>query len=391
MKKYTGVHYNNSMSYETLPDPILVKNKKGLSALVETLARQTLVGIDTEANSLYAYRERVCLIQFSIPGKDYVVDPLTLDDLSSLDVIFDNPGIEKIFHAAEYDILLMKKDFGFGFNNIFDTMVAARILGWKSVGLSSILESQFGVNVNKKYQRANWGRRPLSKEMLAYAQLDTHYLIPLRNYLKSELLSRKRWELAEEDFCRGSLVEANGSSSKPKDCWQINGVQDLTQQQVAILDELCKYREQVAENLDRPLFKVISDKSLLNIAADMPDSVAELEQIQGISRKQAQWIGKGLISAVRRGMNKQPPKQPQNRRPDERYLDRVKDLRQWRKMKARYLGVESDIILPRDLLFILAKENPQNQEEFRRILQSVPWRLEKFGNELFNLLKQVEA
>ena len=162
--------------------------------------KNPVVAVDTESNSLYAYQERVCLIQFSIPNQDYLVDPLALEDLSALAPLFNSSKIEKIFHAAEYDIIMLDQDFGFDFENLFDTMVAARILGWKAVGLGSILKDQFGIEVEKKYQRANWGKRPLSKDMLVYAQLDTHYLISLRERIKSDLENIGRWPLAKEDF-----------------------------------------------------------------------------------------------------------------------------------------------------------------------------------------------
>ncbi len=377
------------MFLNTLPDPILINNQDKLNDLVDTLSTSSLVAVDTEANSLYAYQERVCLIQFSIPENDYLVDPLMMDDLSSIGFIFRNPKIEKIFHAAEYDIIMMKREYNFTFKNIFDTMVAARILGRDSVGLSSILHSQFGINVNKKYQRANWGKRPLPSEMLTYAQVDTHYLIPLRNQLKSELITKRLWELAKEDFRRGTQVEINEQVKKPKSCWRINGVQNLSQQQIAILHELCQFRESVAEDVDRPLFKVISDKALLQIAVDMPESLKELERTRVVSRKQARWIGEGLISAVQRGMDKQPPKQSHSKKPNEEILERIKRLRQWRKTKAKRINVESDVVLPKDLLLILASKNPQTHKELARILQTVPWRLEKYGDEIIDILQRV--
>lgn len=377
------------MSLENLPDPILVNNQKRLDHLVDTLSRNALVAVDTEANSLYAYRERVCLIQFSVPENDFLVDPLMLDDLSPIGNIFRDSKIEKIFHAAEYDIIIMKREFNFRFNNIFDTMVAARILGRESVGLSSILDSHFGVRVNKKYQRANWGKRPLPTEMLTYAQLDTHYLIPLRHQLRSELISKELWALAQEDFRRGSQVDGSDKNHKSKNCWRINGVQNLNPQQIAVLHELCQFRDHVAEDLDRPLFKVISDKSLVDIAVDMPVSLTQLERIPGVSLKQVRWIGKGLISAVQHGMDKRPPKQEYSKRPDDQQLDRIKYLRQWRKSKAKRMNVESDVILPKDLLLILASENPQTRDKLEQILKTVPWRLTKFGDEIFNLLQKI--
>jgi ribonuclease D len=374
------------MEKQLIPDPILVTTQASLLRTAEALARQPLVAVDTEANSLYAYREQVCLIQFSIPEVDYLVDPLALEDLSPLASIFADPHIEKIFHAAEYDLIILQRDFAFTFNNLFDTMMAARILGLKSVGLSALLQSEFGVRVNKKYQRANWGRRPLPPEMLAYAQLDTHYLIPLRQRLKDRLVSRQRWDLAQEDFRRACLVDNNHHEPKTVNCWRINGVQDLTAKQTAVLHELCHFRDQKACALDRPLFKVIGDKALLNIAITCPDSLGKLEQVPGISNKQVRWIGPELVAAVKRGRQKNPPRQPHRARPSDEYLERVEALRQWRKTTGRRLGVESDVVLPKDLLLTLAEENPRTRAQVRHILQTVPWRLETFGEQIFDLL-----
>jgi ribonuclease D len=375
------------MHAKSLPEPILIRTQAKLQNLVDTLSRQSRIAVDTEANSLYAYREKVCLIQFSIPGSDYLVDPLGIDNLSPLEKIFNHPKIEKIFHAAEYDLIILKRDFGFDFTRLFDTMIAARILGYKSIGLGSILKSQFGVVINKKYQRANWGRRPLPKEMLTYAQLDTHYLIPLRNRLKSELDSRNRWELAREDFIRACNIELKDHQQSDTNCWRINGVRDLNKQQIAVLHELCHYRNQKARDLDRPLFKVISSQSLLNIAAVIPHDLGELETVPGVSQKQVNWIGDELLVAVQQGLNKKPPPRPRQKRPSDQYLNRLDALRSWRKITARKLGVPSDVILPKDLLYILVEQNPKSPEEVEKLLQSVPWRLKQYGEEIFYLLR----
>ena len=171
------------MTAETLPPPVWVDEHNKLDRTVEDLSMQARIAVDTESNSLHAYREQVCLIQFSTPNKDYVVDPLALEDLSQLAPIFASPKIEKIFHAAEYDLVCLRRDFEFEFDNIFDTMQAARILGYQYVGLDNILADKFDVKVDKRHQKANWGARPLTHAQLDYARMDTHYLIDLRNLL----------------------------------------------------------------------------------------------------------------------------------------------------------------------------------------------------------------
>jgi ribonuclease D len=362
----------------------------GLDRLVHILADQPIIAVDTESNSLYAYREQVCLIQFSTPQADYLVDPLALDDLSPLGEIFDDGRIQKTFHAAEYDLLCLKRDFSFNFQNLFDTMVAARILGRNEVGLGSMLEAEFNIQVNKRHQRANWGQRPLPDYLLEYACQDTHYLISLRAKLEQQLEEKGLARLAEEDFRRLCQVEANPENGK-NTCWRVNGVNKLSPQQAAILQELCKYREDVARQRNRPLFKVISDHTLHAIASSEPESMEELMALPGMTKHQVERHGKGLLQAVKRGQQSEPVHRPHNARPDDRFLGRAEALKQWRKLKAKELGVESDIILPRDLLYYLASKAPTNEQELVECLEEVPWRREQYGEEIMGVLKKTLA
>jgi ribonuclease D len=180
----------------------LVTSEDDLQAMMQALRAQSAIAVDTESNSLYAYRERVCLIQISVPGADYIVDPLAGLDLSPLGEVFADPGIQKVFHAAEQDIAGLKRDFGFRFANLFDTMRAARILGWPRAGLADLLREHFGVHTDKRYQRYNWGQRPLSPDALQYAAWDTRYLLLLRDRQVRELERRGRMRQAAESFAR---------------------------------------------------------------------------------------------------------------------------------------------------------------------------------------------
>lgn len=196
-------HYNLTiMDNQIIPMQYI----DSVPALLETshaLSKSSTLSIDTESNSLYVYREQVCLLQISSNNTDYLIDTLALKDLSPLAPIFANPKQEKIFHAAEYDIICLKRDYGFTFANIFDTMVASRILGETAIGLGSLLLSRLGITVEKKYQRANWGIRPLTQSMLEYARHDSQFLDPLRIILEQELKERNLWDLALEDFHLG--------------------------------------------------------------------------------------------------------------------------------------------------------------------------------------------
>jgi ribonuclease D len=374
------------MTVARLSAPSLITRHEALKQLAETLSREPIIAVDTESNSLHAYREQVCLIQFSTAEKDFLVDPLALDDLSPLGPVFSSPAIEKVFHAAEYDLLCMKRDFGFRFANLFDTMVAARILGREAVGLGSMLEVEFGVHADKRNQRANWGQRPLPSHLLAYAQLDTHFLIPLRDRMLKELRDRSLWSLAIEDFTRMGEVNGRSAEERPGDCWRIAGVYDLTPQKAAVLQELCRYRDKVARSINQPLFKVIGDSTLLAIATECPASLDELRWVPGMSYRQVERHGKQLLATVQRGLKADPVEPPRSPRPSEQFLDRLEALRRWRKNTADTMGVKSDIILPRDLLFALAEQSPHDPDELKAVLKDVPWRLEKFGPQILQVL-----
>jgi ribonuclease D len=357
-----------------------------LARMVNELSQETLIGVDTESNSLFAYQEQVCLIQFSTAQIDYLVDPLALNDLSSLGPIFADPKIEKIFHAAEYDLVCLKRDFEFTFNNLFDTMLAARILGRSGLGLGSMLVEEFGVDVDKRYQRADWSKRPISTAMMNYARMDTHYLIKLRDILRKQLVDAGRWDLAQEDFQRLTQVHAGVVHENGANYWKISGAQDLSPRQAAVLLNLCQFRDEQAQAINQPAFRVLPNQALLELAQLMPRKRSELNQVAGLSQKLIQRYGSGLLAAVERGVVGPPAYRPYSPRPDDQLMWRLEALRNWRKSTARALGVESDVILPRDIMEVIAERNPRNFEELSEIMTTIPWRLNRFGKQILELV-----
>ena len=288
------------MTNQILPPPVWVDKPIAFNQMLGELTAQPRLAVDTESNSLHAYREQVCLMQFSTPEKDYVVDPLALPDQSLLAPIFKSPEIEKIFHAAEYDLICMRRDFGFEFSALFDTMHAARVLGYQFVGLDSLLTEKFNVRMDKRHQKADWGERPLIPAQIDYARLDTHYLFDLRDLLEVELQEKKRLELAREDFIRACQLEApkeklNGSSWK-----RFAARKDVSVRELTILSELCASRDQIAEKMNRPPFKVLSDTMLLEIARNLPEKDVDLAGI-GLSAKQIDLWGRDILTATKRG------------------------------------------------------------------------------------------
>jgi ribonuclease D len=382
------------MSDAVLPPPVWVDTPAKLAALAANLGHQPLIAVDTESNSLHAYRERVCLIQFSTAAADYIVDPLALSDLSPLSAPLANPAIEKIFHAAEYDLICLRRDFGWRINSLFDTMIAARTLGWQQMGLASLLETHFGVKVNKRHQRADWGARPLTADQLAYARLDTHYLIPLREKLTSELKAKSCWAEAREEFERLSRLNGNAVPAPavfdPESFWRISGARDLTPRQAAVLRELFVYREEVARRHDRPPFKVMSEATLLALAQAAPTALNELKPVPGMTDGQIRRHGAQLLQAIARGRKAHAPRPPSQERYDSDVLERYETLRRWRKQKAQERGVESDIIIPREVLWEIALNPPQSPADLEAVAGFGPVRRAKYGEEIIRALREMK-
>lgn len=355
--------------------------------MLDDLRRYPILAIDTESNSLFAYREQVCLIQISTGHTDYLVDPLALHDLDGLGPLFADPGIEKIFHASEYDLICLKRDFNFKFTNIFDTMQAARILGRQAVGLGSMLEGEFGIVLDKHYQRANWGLRPLPHSMLAYARLDSYYLIPLRNRLKADLEATGRWPLAAEDFQRLCNVDLPVLDNGVDLCWRVAGGHELDHRQLAVIQELCRYRDHLAQLADVPPFKIFGNDSLLLIAQKCPANLEELRAIPGITSRKLERYGEGLLKAVQAGLQVAPVYRQSNPRPDGDYLQRIELLRAWRKKAGQAMGVESDVILPRDVLEAIAQADPHSLSNLSPLMEDLPYRLSTFGEQILKTIR----
>ncbi len=369
---------------KSLLPPAWIASVTALQKLAKELSSWPRLAVDTESNSLHAYREQLCLIQFSTPKTDYLVDPLLLNDLALLAPIFSNPRIEKVFHAAEYDLICLKRDFGITVSNLFDTMQAARILGYKQVGLDSMLAEKLGVTLNKRYQKANWAERPLSPEMLNYARLDTHYLLELRDCLHTELQEHNRWDLAHEEFAR--LAQGNGNGKAEMPAWQhVKGTQKFTDRQLTLLQELCTWRQSKAQQMNRPVFKVVDDRRLVAIVLATPKTRDDLEAT-GLTARQIFIFGNDILQAVGRGRKATLICRPRATRPKQAFLDRLNAITEWRKEAAKKIGVESDIVLPKSWMHTIAERNPKTMQELTALMPQSPWRLENLGAEILRVI-----
>ncbi|VAW43554.1 hypothetical protein MNBD_CHLOROFLEXI01-3025 [hydrothermal vent metagenome] len=371
-----------------LPPHTLITTQSDWHLCLQKLQAESRIAIDLEANSMYAYREEVCLIQISIPSQDYIVDPLGVPDLSGLGDIVQDAQVEKVFHAAEYDLTLLKRQFDWQLNNLFDTMWAARILGYQRYGLANMLEMVFNVKLNKRYQKSNWCKRPLSPEQLTYAQHDTHHLLQLRDQLAQELIAENRLEEALETFAQQTQIKLSDNQFTPDDFWSIKGAFDLERQQQAVLKALATYRNQEARQRNQPLFKIFHDKTLIELAQTTPSSISALRDVYGMSAGQTRRYGRQLLNIIREGLSApQPPFPKRTKRPPEAVMNRYDKLHTWRKQTASKRGVESDVIISRAALWAIALKNPQSKAELGQIDEVGAWHCKTYAQSILSVLR----
>ena len=374
----------NKVSYEW------IETLSHLEGAARILGQAKIIGVDLEADSMYHYFEKVCLLQIATESASYIIDPLALKDLSALHPVFSNPRIRKVFHGADYDVRSLYRDFRLEVENLFDTHLACKFLGLRETGLEALLRSRFHVELNKKYQRADWSQRPLSPEMVEYAAMDGRYLIPLARMLEKELEEKSRLSWVEEECLFLGKVRFTPPSHDPL-YLKVKGAFLLDPRSLAVLEGLLEFREAQAQKADLPPFKVLRNEPLLELAMKKPLSLEELETGKVLSRKQIDRYGTRLLQEIHRAMaipEEDLPVYPRQARPDlsSPVRQRVKALKTWREMQAKNLGMEPGILLNNALINDLALKNPRSIKEMEEIPGLKKWLQDHFGREILAAL-----
>lgn len=369
-------------SYEMIID------QASLQRMAERLGREKILAFDLEADSMHHYREQVCLLQASSGKENFIIDPLVCSDLSPLAPLFADPSIVKVFHGADYDVRMLNRGFGIEINSLFDTMVACQFLGEPAVGLAAVLKKRFNVELDKKYQQADWSRRPLSAEMLDYAAKDTTLLIPLYGQLVSELSAKGRLSWVDEECELLSRVRMSEKGDEPFSL-RFKGASRLKGESLALLEELLRFRDEESQRRDLPPFKILGNETIRELTERMPVEPADLSGIHGLSPKLLDRYGKGILGAVRRAKDMPPhllPVFPRARRQERsrQQETRLKKLKDWRTQKAAELGIDPGIMANNALLEGLADTPPLRIEEVSGIKE---WQKSVFGGELMEIVR----
>ncbi len=363
-----------------------------LSHEAESLNKETAIGVDLESDSLFHYKEKVCLLQISTVKKNLLIDTLAVKDLAPLAPVFSNCNIRKILHGADYDIRSLHRDFGIEICSLFDTQLAARILGVGETGLANLLKDHFDIELEKKYQKKDWSKRPLSDEMLSYGVYDTCFLIPLGRILEKHLIEKGRYSWFEEECRLLTGVRFNHAGKEPLYC-RFKGAGKLAPRNLAILEALLKLREELATVKDRPPFKVLNNDQVLDIALGMPTTINDLKTL---THGQINNIGKKILSKIKEILNtpeKNLPIYPKNetRNMATEFNREIKLLKNWRNRTANKLDIEPSLLCTNAQIQSLVEARPEDISMLNKLDILKKWQADLYGDELCTMFRKMSC
>lgn len=365
--------------------PTYLDSAEAVEQFIASIANARSLAIDTEGASFHRFVDRIYLLQLSTRERSAVIDPLPIGTPRALGALLEDPAVEVVFHDADYDLRLLHQDYSWHITNIFDTRIAAQLLGFKAFGLAALLEKYFGVKLDKKHQRADWSMRPLTQGMLEYAAQDTTHLLELRDRLESELQRLGRWEWAREEFAR--LEGTQWAPENPDEAFlRVRGARDLNRRELAVFRELLPWRDGVAGELDRATFRVVSNEVLFEIARLAPRERGGLAGIKGMPRAILEQRGGEMLAAVERGMavpDEALPRFPRAARwdRDPEFDDRVARLKSVRDAAAARLELDPGLLCSRERMEAVARRAPTHVADLAEIKELRRWQIAELGEE----------
>jgi ribonuclease D len=380
------------MTESTNSDYLFIENETDLRRIALEFQEEKALGVDLEGDSMFHYQEKVCLLQISTPERNVLIDPLSVKDLSPLRPVFSDSRIRKVLHGADYDIRSLYRDFGIEVRSLFDTQIAARFLGVRETGLASLLKEKFNILSDKKYQKKDWSQRPLPAAMLRYAVQDTSHLLPLVELLERELIEKGLLFCVEEESELLSGVRPNSIKNKAF-FLNFKGAGRLDSRSLAVLENILRFRDQVARRRDCPHFKVLGNESIKEIVQVKPISRADLAGIKGFSPKMMDRMGDSLIEKVKEGLNISDdtlPVYPHISRQKLRSKEatRVKALKSWREQLGGKWRVDPAVVFTNSQIRAISIANPGGPESMECIEDIRKWQIKLFGSGICNVLQE---
>lgn len=372
----------------------LITQRKDLDRWAADLNVARVIAVDVEADSLYHFKEKVCLIQMASDKQTVVLDPLALKNLAALKPVFRDKSIVKVLHGSDYDVRSLYRDFKISIHNLFDTQVAARFLGYNETGLEAMLKNELGIVIDKKYQRKDWSKRPLPPEMIAYAASDVCHLIELAARLQKKLIEKGRLSWVQEECRLLSRVRPSEPGNGPLFV-NFKGAGKLERRQLAILESLLQWRVEIAREKDRPLYRIIGNQPLLKLALTGPINRKQLEKSGALSAKQCDMYAARVIKAIQAGINlpaNKLPRYPRAKTPAVPAVvaERMRALRRWRDKRADQLQIDPALVSTKALMGAIAIKRPRRLADFSEIEGFKNWQQKAFGKELVDVLNKTK-
>jgi ribonuclease D len=375
--------------------PLYLDTAGAVDSFLTSISGTRILALDTEGASFHRFVDRIYLLQLSTREQTAVIDPLPIGTPARLGTLLEDPAVEVVFHDADYDLRLLQQDYGWHVRNIFDTRIAAQLLGLKAFGLAALLDKYFGVKLDKKHQRADWSMRPLTAGMLDYAAQDTINLLELRDRLKDQLEQSGRWEWAREEFALLEGTRWSGDDAGNA-FLRMKGARDLTRRELAVLRELVAWRDAIAGQLDRATFRVVGNEQLLDISRRQPVTRETLAAIKGLPRGILESRAGELAEAVRRGLaapESELPRFPKSPRwdRDPEFDARVNALKSARDAAASRFDLDPGVLAARDRLEAVARRNPATLEELGSVPELKRWQRSVLGEDFLKALAHHRA
>ncbi len=370
---------------QTNSEYIYIDNKKALELACVFMYNSNSLGVDTESSSFYTYYSKVCLIQVSCKDKNYLIDPLSKISLKPLEEIFFNPKILKVFHSATDDIKALKRDFGFSFQNIADTMYSSKLLGFEHNSLNYIVEKYFQVKLSKTEQKSNWAKRPLDKQQLKYAALDTVYLCRIWEKMKQELEENELLEEALSEFEKMTQEIYHGRETKNENHWyKFQNILQYTPEQRRKIHDLLKYREEKARKINKAPFRIFNTQIIHNLVT------CEILNEETISKyihnkKDIQEVLHILQNPSGPPLEKSDiPKYDYGISPNVKA--KLVLLRKWRSKIIQKRKIHHTMIISNRQMLQLIQNPPKDLEELEKTNIMSKWKVQNYGPSLLKAL-----
>lgn len=363
--------------------PLYLDTVDAVDQFLANLSPVRAIALDTEGASFHRFVDRIYLLQMSTDRHEAVIDPLPIGKPSRLGALIEDPQVEIVLHDADYDLRLLHQDYGWQVRNLFDTRVAAQLLGIRAFGLAALLEQYFGLKLDKKHQRADWSMRPLTADMLDYAAQDTRHLLGLRDKLYQQLVSKGRWHWAQEEFVRAETTRWDPDQAE-NSFLRMKGARDLTRRELVRLRELVKWRDAIASELDRAAFRVAGNDTLLDLARLAPSSREALFAVKGFPRGMNDARAHEALQAIARGNDVAEadlPRFPKATRWDREadFDDRVARLKAVRDVVAADLDLDPGVLCSRDRMEAVARRRPRHVDDLQELPELRKWQAEVLG------------